>query len=323
MKDYNIDPELLPILELLPEFSFADPVSAREGMRAMTRALVKDMDTSGMTISEHQVTGNGNAVKVRLYRAEGNTESCPALVYIHGGGFAVGDLDSEHAGAVALCRDLRITLISVDYRLAPEYPYPAGLEDCYSALCWTAANASELDIDSNRIGVIGASAGGGLAAGLALLCKERGGPALCFQFLAIPELDDRLQTASMQAFDDTPMWNLPNAILSWQFYLGENYTSGAAGVPITAAPARASVDQLKGLPPACVTTMEFDPLRDEGLDYAQKLLQAGVSVELHSYPGTFHGSSLVAGAAVSRREQADTRAVLRRALQLTTPEGSR
>src|SRR5207247_8429091 len=133
-------------------------------------------------------------------------------------------------------------VVSVDYRLAPEDPFPAGLEDCYAALRWIHDRAEDLGVDRERIGVIGGSAGGGLAAGLALLARDRGGPSLCFQFLGIPELDDRLDTPSMRAFVDTPLWNRPNAELSWPYYLGES----TGDVSPYAAPARAP--DLRGLP---------------------------------------------------------------------------
>jgi acetyl esterase/lipase len=195
---------------------------------------------------------------------------------------------------VQLCHALQAVVVSVDYRLAPEHPYPAGLEDCYAGLLHLAG----LDgVDTTRLIVHGQSAGGGLAAGVALLARDRGGPALRLQSLGIPELDDRLETASMQAFVGTPMWSRPQAVMSWQLYL--------AGAPADGYAAPARTADLRGLPPAYLTTMELDPLRDEGIQYALRLLAAGVSVELHSYPGTFHGSALVQDAAVSQRISAD------------------
>ena len=203
-------------------------------------------------------------------------------------------------------------MVSVDYRLAPETPYPGGLEDCYASLLWVQQNSVALKLDPARLGVFGQSAGAGLAAATALLARERKGPKLCFQYLGIPELDDRLDTHSMRQFTDTPMWNRPNAELSWNYYLGDSLQRGADDVPCFAAPARAQ--DLSGLPPAYVSTMEFDPLRDEGVLYALKLMQAGVATELHCYPGTFHGSSLVASAEISRRETTEMFTVLRRGL---------
>jgi len=252
-------------------------------------------------------------VTIRLYRPS-ETAPVGGLLYIHGGGFMTGSLDLTDAGCQAICSDIGLVVASVDYRLAPEDPYPAGLQDCYAALCWFADNAESLGFAADRIAVGGASAGGGLSAGLALLARDLGGPALCYQVLQIPELDDRLDTPSMRAFTDTPVWSRPSAVWSWRHYLGDLC---GGDVPAYAAPARC--DDLAGLPPAFVTTMEYDPLRDEGIVYALGLLQAGVSVELHQLPGTFHGSSLVPAAAMSRLEHELTIEALRRAF--ATPQG--
>jgi acetyl esterase/lipase len=235
------------------------------------------------------------------------------MVWIHGGGFVVGDAAMEEAGCLLVADRVGAVLVSVDYRLAPENPFPAGVEDCYAALVWTAKQATELGIDPDRIGVGGESAGGGLAAAVALLARDRGGPALCLQYLGIPELDDRLETPSMRRFVDTPMWNRPNAIRSWAFYLGDGATPGGPDVSPYAAPARA--EDLSGLPPAIVSCCEFDPLRDEDLVYAQRLLQAGVSTDLTHYAGTFHGCGLFGlGVEVNRRMQEDKLRLLTRRL---------
>jgi acetyl esterase len=200
--------------------------------------------------------------------------------------------------------------VSVEYRLAPEHPFPAGLHDCYSALVFLAGAAGELGVDTARLALLGASAGGGLAAATALLARDLGGPPLCFQMLHIPELDDRLETPSMRTFVDSPLWNRPLAQLSWEAYLGAG--ADRADVSPYAAPSRAT--DLSGLPPAYISTAENDPLRDEGILYGLGLLQAGVSVELHQFPGTYHGSALVASAAVTQRAQRESAIVLRRAL---------
>jgi acetyl esterase len=310
-----IDPELAAMVDLLPKMDLADPVAARRAFEEILVAIKFDIPgIETLAIDDRTVPGaDGDPdVPVRVYRqAQASTAGrVPGIVMIHGGGFIIGSVEAEHAGAALTAIDTGAVVVSVEYRLAPEHPYPAGLHDCYAALSYVHAEADALGVDPARVAVIGASAGGGLAAATALLARDRGGPPICFQLLQIPELDDRLETESMRLFVDSPMWNRPKAVQSWQAYLGP--LSGADDVPAYAAPARAT--DLSGLPPAYVSTAENDPLRDEGITYAQRLLQAGVSVELHQFPGTFHGSALVTSAAVSRRAQRESALVLRRAL---------
>jgi acetyl esterase len=308
---YAIDPELADLIALLPSGAFDDVQAARDGLDEMLPILNADLDLSGLVVDDCIVPGPGDhpELAVRTYVPETGASGA-GLLFIHGGGFTLGNLDSEHARAAGIARGSGAVVVSVDYRLAPEHPFPAGIEDCFAALQWMHESADALHIDPERIGVSGQSAGGGLAAGLALLARDRGGPALCFQYLGVPEIDDRLTTASMQRFDDTPMWNRPAAASSWRMYLGE---AGADDVSPYAAPARAT--DLRGLPPAYISAMEFDPLRDEGVQYACALLAAGVSCELHVFPGAFHGSSsVVTTAEVSRRELEEMTAVLCRRL---------
>ena len=315
---YNFDPELAAGLEFLPEggLDLTNPEETRAGFLEMIGQMNAGLDTSGIVIEDHAIEGPDGApdVPIRVFTPKGLATTVPCILHIHGGGFVVGNLDSEMGSCIGLCRALGIVVVSVDYRLAPETPYPGGLEDCYAALQWVHENSDSLNVDNARIAVLGMSAGGGLSAAISLLARDRGGPAICFQYLGIPEVDDRLTTPSMQQFVDTPMWNRPNAEASWDAYLGDSYTRGDDNVPYLAAPARA--EDLSQLPPAYVSTMEFDPLRDEGIEYALRLLQAGVPTELHSYPGTFHGSSLFTHAQISQREAHEQIAVLRRALQL-------
>jgi acetyl esterase/lipase len=312
---YAYDPDLAPIVPLLPTTRIDDVDAARAGLEAMVGAVAVDVDTSMLDVEDRLVPGFEGApdVAVRAYRPKGAPGPLPALLYLHGGGFVLGSIAVEHPACAVLARNLGALVVAVEYRLAPEHPFPAGLHDCYATLCWLHEHAESLGVDPARVATYGQSAGGGLSAGLALFARDRDGPGLCFQFLGIPELDDRLDTPSMRAFTDTPLWNRPNAELSWSYYLGD---PRPAEVSPYAAPARA--DDLAGLPPAYVSTMEFDPLRDEGIRYALALLAAGVPTELHSYPGTFHGSSLVPGAAVSRRMAHEQLGVLRRALGIAS-----
>jgi acetyl esterase len=311
---YPFDPELAAALAMMPVVAITDIPSSRVQMAETMASVYGEPDRSGIEIRDELVPGPEGAPDVRLRIYTPHRVAAPAAIYdVHGGGFIVGSIDMFDGHNLRLARELGVVVVTVDYRLAPEHPYPAPLEDCYAGLVWTAKNADALGVDPDRIAVHGESAGGGLCAGLALLARDRGGPQIAFQYLGVPELDDRLDTPSMQAFTDTPIWNRPNAVVSWDAYLGAGKRGGPE-VPIYAAPARAT--DVAGLPPAYVSVMEFDPLRDEGIAYAQALLHAGVSVELHAFPGTFHGSSMVEQAAVSRREADEALAVLRRALKI-------
>jgi acetyl esterase len=313
---YTVDPELQPWISMLPDLDIRDLPAARELMSGPKVAMPPLVLPDGVTVEERVVPGplGEPDVRVLIFSPELGS-SRPALVYMHGGGFVLGDADSDQELPALLAAGTGAVVVSVDYRLAPENPFPAPIEDCYAALVWVAGNAPELGVDTDRIGIGGVSAGGGLAAGVALLARDRGGPALCFQLLDIPELDDRLETASMRQFLDTPLWNLPNAVESWRHYLGPQTVDSE--VSPYAAPSRAK--ELSGLPPAYVSACEFDPLRDEGMEYAQRLVQHGIATELHLYPGTFHGSGgLVPTAGVSRRMRAELIDAARRGLAART-----
>jgi len=314
MTERRYDPEIAPMVPALPvESDWSDLPAARAAMEQLVAMLPQPENSpdEGIAFEDRTIDGPPDApeLSVRIYTPPGDTALRPAVLYIHGGGFCFGSVEFEHLGARRTAFETGALVVSVEYRLAPEYPFPAGIEDCYAALTWLAGSAEELGVDPVRIAVLGQSAGGGLAAGLALLARDRGGPALCFQVLGIPELDHRLETHSMREFTDTPLWNRPNAIESWRCYLGED----PGEVSPYASPAIAK--DLSGLPPAYVSTMEFDPLRDEGIEYALRLLRAGVPVELHQFAGTFHGSALVAGADVSRRGTVEMMHILKRVLR--------
>jgi acetyl esterase len=301
MKHMRLDSELEPFLGSFPPASLTEPVTAREQLAALA-AVAPPPDTTGMRIEDRVVPARPK-VPVRIYRPR---QAHGAIVWLHGGGFVMGDLETEHPWAVRIAESSGATVISVDYRRAPEDPFPAAFDDVYAAFTWTVENALELGIDPDRIAVGGHAAGAGLAAAVALRARDQQGPTACFQLLSQPELDDRQQTWSAQSFTDTPFMTREKVAASWQHYLG------SAPASPYAAPARA--DDLGDLPPAYIASAEFDPNRDEAIDYAQRLLQAGVSVELHQWCGTFHGSQAIVSADVSQRQIAELGSVLRRAL---------
>ncbi|GGQ20028.1 acetyl esterase/lipase [Actinomadura coerulea] len=313
---YAYDPDLLPWMARIPRLSIVDIEQTRRDEKDLFAGTPEYVPPAPVETRDLTIPGPRNApdIALRVYAPANRTGVLPGLVHIHGGGFVLGGIDMSSDEATALAAEVGAVVVSVEYRLAPEHPFPAGLEDCYAALTWTAANTAGLGIDPDRLAVGGESAGGGLSAAVALLARDRGGPPLRFQFLGVPELDDRLDTPSMRAFTDTPIWHRPNAELSWDYYLGKG-VRGTDGVSPYAAPARA--EDLSGLPPAYVTTCEFDPLRDEGLAYAQSLIQAGVPTELHHYPGTFHGSTMITEAPITQRMTADRTAALHQALHPT------
>src|SRR5262245_36621254 len=299
----DMDPELEAFIPFFPRADLTDPVAERKNLAALA-ATVPAPDSAEMEIEDRTVPADPD-VAVRIYRprpAQG------AVVWLHGGGFVMGDLDTAHPWAARLADGSGAVVISVGYRRAPEHRFPAALDDAYAVLTWTAEHAAELGIDAERMAVGGHSSGACLAAAAALRARDHQGPRIRFQLLNQPGLDDRQQTWSARHFTQTPWMTRDKVSALWRHYLGS--------MPATpyAAPARAA--HLAGLPRAYITTAEFDPNRDEAIEYALRLLQAGVSVELHQWSGTFHGSQAILSAEVSQRQIAELRAVLRRALAM-------
>ncbi|RKS05057.1 acetyl esterase/lipase [Nocardiopsis sp. Huas11] len=294
-----MDPELEAFLPLFP--NLIDPVTAR-AKHAELSAAVPVPDVPGMDVEDRTVPADPD-VAVRVYRPQ---RAQGALVWLHGGGFVMGDLDSEHPWATRIAAESGAVVVSVAYRLAPEHPFPAALDDVRAVLAWTVAHAGELGVDPERVAVGGHSAGACLAAATALRERDEQGPPIRFQLLNQPGIDDRQTTWSARHLTDTPWMNRGKVTEMWRYYLGST--------PATpyAAPTRAT--DLSDLPPAYVTTAELCPNRDEGIDYAVRMLQAGVSVELHQWAGTFHGSQSILSAEVSQRQLTELGGALRRAV---------
>jgi acetyl esterase/lipase len=239
-------------------------------------------------------------VPIRVHREAEAEGALPCVYSIHGGGYILGSYSMDDAKFDHWCPALGIVGVSVEYRLAPEHPYPAPLEDCYRGLKWIYDHAAEIGVDPDRIGIAGVSAGGGLAAALALVARDRGEVPVAFQLLDCPMLDDRQQTVSSQ-LDGLAVWSKESNTFGWRSYLGDLY--GTNEIPYTAAPARC--DDLSKLPPAFVSVGTVDGFRDEDIAYATRLNQAGVPCELHVYPGACHGYQIAVESAIARRSQRD------------------
>ena len=306
------DPEVYAVASQFPAVNVADA----KGTRALFAAMLKAAAPPGgpkvdprVAQAERKIPGPAGApeIPVRIYTPKGSAGARPAFVNFHGGAFILGDLETEHPRCLKLSAEGGAVAIGVDYRLAPEHPFPAGPEDCYAAVKWVADNAASLGVDPNKIVVGGGSAGGALTAAVAQMARDRGGPALALQMLFYPVIDDHCDTESMRAGRDAYVWNTKHSLDMWNHYIGTDRSK----VSPYAAPARAA--DLSGLAPAYVITCEHDPLRDEGLLYAMRLMQAGVPVELHNYPGTVHGFDLLTPSAVAARAFDDCVAAFKRA----------
>ncbi|MEM7535689.1 MAG: alpha/beta hydrolase [Chloroflexota bacterium] len=314
----RIDPALRPVLEMIP----ADLLDLNDipGTRAKVKAMFSMMPTpviEGVSSRTEYVPGpsadrgSGPEVMVRIYEPSARPENLPALLWIHGGGYVLGDVDMDDAKAAEMAVSINCVVVSVEYRLAPEHPFPAPVEDCYAALVWLANNAAALGVDASRIAIGGASAGGGLTAGLALLARDRGEVNVAFQLPIYPMIDDRCITPSSHAITDPRVWNRESNLLGWQAYLG--HEPGSDDTSPYAAATRAT--DLSGLPPAYIPVGEMDLFLDENIEYAQRLIQAGVPTELHIYQGSFHGSdSFAPDVDSSKRFLSGCKDALRRAL---------
>jgi acetyl esterase/lipase len=292
-----LDPQAKTVLEQLNaagvDFAQLDPPTARTLMEAMRPAgPVPEL----ARVEDLRAPGPGGEIPVRLY-APRSSEPLPALVFFHGGGFVIGSLESHDGTCRSLADEAGCAVVSIDYRLAPEHPFPAAPEDCLAATRWVGAQAHTLGLDASRLAVGGDSAGGCLAAVVAQQCRERGGPRLAFQLLIYPVTDHGFDTPSYDA--NASGYLLTRDMMKW--FWGHYLADPADGASPLASPLRA--EKLAGLPPALVQTAELDPLRDEGEAYARRLAEAGVPTTLTRYDGLFHGFFGM-GAAIERARDA-------------------
>lgn len=290
----SLDPQARALLDAAkasgaPEMWELTPDQARVEYLRRTERVRADVDI--YRVEDRQIPGPVQTIKVRVYTPQVSQEqaSLPVLVWYHGGGFVIGDLDSHDSACRALANQSECLVVAVDYRLAPEHKFPGAVEDCEAALHWVAANAAELGGDPGRIAVGGDSAGGNLAAVVALLAREKGGPKLCFQLLIYPCVAPEPETPSHHQFAEGYL--LTRKTITWFF---KQYLRSSKD---TLDPRYAPLEEkdLSSLPPSLVIVAGFDPLRDEGVDYAKALIDAGNKVTLSNYEGMIHGFYLMGG----------------------------
>lgn len=305
----SLHPELQS-LRWIPAFPFNRfTLSVMRGLQRLIPARAP----KGITVENVWIPGPSGApdVRVRKYEPPQRAPGSAALLWIHGGGYLIGRPEQSDTVCARFARELGILVVAVDYRLAPEHPFPAPLEDCYAALSWMHAHAGALRIDPDRLAIGGDSAGGGLAAALAQLTRDRKKIKPVFQVLLYPMLDDRTATRADHKGTGRYIWTPASNVLGWASYLGQS--PGGPTAPAYAAPAR--MEDLTGLPPAWVGVGTLDLFHEEDVAYARRLQASGVPCELHEVPGAFHAFELFAGdAAISRDFIARQTSALKQAL---------
>lgn len=304
-----VDPELLPMLETWPTMTLTQELLPLARGRDIPRPPVPPTNVSRQRV---MAAGRDGAPEVGLdvYRPGDASGPTGCIYHIHGGGYVLGSAAEMEFFLRPLAQELGCAIVSVDYRLSPETAHPGPVEDCYAGLAWVFANAAALGVDPARVGVMGQSAGGGLAAGLALLVRDRAEYRLAFQHLIYPMIDDRTCTGPAHPMAGEFIWNRGSNCFGWSALLGQE--PGAADISPYAAASRAG--DLAGLPPTYIMTGALDLFVDEDIAYAQRMIAAGVPTELQVYPGAYHGFDASPDAAVSQRARDDRTAALRRAL---------
>jgi acetyl esterase/lipase len=285
-----LDPEIREAVCDLPDFVFsAETVPVMRQNAVFSPVPSPDIERVELT------TGPDGGVGMTVLRPRDAVGDLPVLYWMHGGGMVIGNRYMDDLRLGQWCGSLACICVSVEYRLAPEAPYPLPLDDCDEGLCYVVDHAGDLGINARRIGIAGRSAGGGLAAALALRWRDRGDDHVAFQYLEYPMLDDRMNTPSSM-LDGLPLWSRESNAFGWRAYLGDR--CGTDHVPPDAAPARAA--ELAGLPPTFISVGTADCLRDEAIDFATRLCRADVLTELHVYAGAVHGFDMFADCAVVR-----------------------
>jgi triacylglycerol lipase len=305
-----VDRDLLPMLRFFPPLVLDDATLGAVRAQVAAGSAAPAPDDVDVTIRSLPGPADAPPVAVTMYTPRPRAAALPCVLHMHGGGFVMGSPASLRPAHCKLAATAPCIVVSVDYRLAPETRFPGALEDCYAALRWLHLHAASLGIDPRRIGVMGESAGGGLAGALALLARDRGDCPIAFQHLLYPMLDDRTCARPPHPVAGEFLWTRENNAYGWRSLLGVN--PGDDAVSPYAAPARA--EDLRGLPPAFIAVGALDLFVDEDVEYARRLMRDGVPVELHVYPGCFHCFDLAAGTRPAEIFRRDALAALRRGL---------
>ena len=275
------------LLQVMPGgFNAIPDIVQRRAVLSQMLSATPVPENPNIEISNHIAKGPAGDIAVRVYSPKNVSKPAPGLIYIHGGGMIMGGLDGEDGTCQMMADRLGAVIASVDYRKAPEDPYPAAPEDCYAASSWVFENAAELGMHPENIGIYGHSAGGGLAIAVALMAKDRSGPKFSFMAPIYPMIDDRNVTESSKLVTDVGIWDRAGSLEAWGWYLGGKEADHYA------APARAK--DLTGLPPAYIDVGELDMFRDEDIEFAKRLAEANVQVEFHLWPGAYHASEIFA-----------------------------
>ncbi|GGB09101.1 esterase [Macrococcus hajekii] len=275
------------------------------------KKLIQPYIDAGITQQEYMIKNKMDNVdiRVKVYAPVNQSAQLPAVLFIHGGGYMFGSIEGDDAKCARYVKEINCVVVSVDYRLAPENPYPAAIEDCYAALQWMVNEHKKLNIDTTKVAVVGGSTGGGLTAALTLLARDRKGPDVKFQMPLFPMLDDSCTTYSSNEFTDKRVWSRDLNRFAWSMYL-----KGVEGdTPKYAAPMRET--DFSQLPPTYTTVGSLDPFRDETMNYVRALTDAGVPVEFHLYPGGYHEfEAMVPDSGISKKAIRESIEALKRGL---------
>ena len=312
----RVDPGLVKALELIPATVLnMESLNETREINANTVQAIRSLlpEIENVRQFDQNIPGPQGSpdVRIRIYKPTDQSENLPGLLWIHGGGYVMGGIDGDDYPCKLRVKKVGCIVVSVDYRLAPENPYPAPLEDCYAALKWMTDHADELGLDKTRIAIGGGSAGGGLTAALALLVRDRAELDIVFQMLIYPMIDDCNIAPADEHHPDTLIWSREKNLFGWTSYLGRQ--PGGSDVSPYAAAFREK--NLAGLPPALIVVGDLDLFINENIEYAKRLIHCRVPTELHVYTGAYHGfNGFAPGAAISRECNGACHNALKKAL---------